>query len=147
MKANELRIGNYILDDLGQRARVEIISEKCGVQLSTSKHYLDSLDDSHDYENCNGIPLTPERLEMYGFIQAENNFNGLMEEYVLSMPVKGSNKNEIYYYFPHTKQNTTPFGRYAVNGYHGSNNFVYEHELQNIYFSLTGEELKEKIPA
>ena|SRR6185312_6761148 len=145
MKATELRIGNIInTKQFGIQTITGII---CGSQVSVI-HFSKTDHKLHcALFLCDPVPLTPERLETYGFIQVENYFNGLMEEYVLSMPVKGSNKNEIYYYFPHTKQNTTPFGRYAVNGYHGSNNFVYEHELQNIYFSLTGEELKEKIPA
>ena len=63
IQPNELTIGNLIYDNFGSVAKVEIISNECGVQLSTTQHYVDSLSDSHDYEECNGIPLTSGILE------------------------------------------------------------------------------------
>lgn len=60
------------------------------------------------------------------------------KEFILVLPVIGKNKNEIRAYI---KNNKECFGRATVNDLPVSNNLYYLHQLQNLYFALTGEEL------
>ena len=57
---------------------------------------------------------------------------------MLVLPVIGSHHNEIRAYI---KNNKECFGRAVVDTIPVSNNFYYLHQLQNLYFSLTGKEL------
>jgi hypothetical protein len=59
-------------------------------------------------------------------------------QFILVVPVIGSNKNEIHAFI---KNNKECFGRATVNGLPASNNFYHLHQLQNLYFSMTGLEL------
>lgn len=85
------------------------------------------------------VILKAELLEKWGF--RENKDYPLApgaREFILTLPVIGSNKNEVFAY---VKSNGECFGRASVNGLPASNNFYHLHQLQNLYFALTGEEL------
>src|SRR6476469_71856 len=89
------------------------------------------------------IVLKAELLEKCGFI--ENKDYPLLpdaREFRLVLPVIGNHKNEILAYI---KNNKECFGRAVVNGFTASNNFYHLHQLENLYYSLTGEELRVKI--
>ena len=140
---NELRRGNYILY-LGELYVVTGLKEE-GAERRIRVYFstLDGkLENAKTLNWIQAIPLTPEILLEFGFVKSESDFHGVMDMYVLTIPVTGANENEISFYFP--KNETTPFGRYSVNGYHGSNNFECVHQMQNAYQSLTFEELKLK---
>lgn len=88
------------------------------------------------------VVLKPELLVKCGFV--ENRDYPLApqsREFILVLPVIGSNKNEIYGY---VKSNGECFVRATVNGAIVSNNFFHMHQLQNLYFSLTSQELEVK---
>lgn len=88
------------------------------------------------------VVLKPELLEKCGFL--ENKDYPLLpqaREFILLMAIPGNNKNEIYAYI---KSNGECFGRAGANGQPASNNFYHLHQLQNIYFAITGEELNIK---
>ena len=97
-------------------------------------------------ENAKDIfPLTlkSEILEKTGFI--ENKDYPLLphaREFILALPVIGNNKNEIRAYI---KNNKECFARATVNNLPVSNNFYHLHQLQNVYFALTNEELNVKM--
>ena len=110
MKANELRIGNWIKEPIesggkiGQVKRIE--TDKDGYS-----HYLD---------HCSPIPLTEEWLLKFGFIKH-------ITTDVHPTFAKGNinvNDNIVY-----------------VSGYGFINHIKHVHQLQNLYFALTGEEL------
>ena len=63
-------------------------------------------------------------------------------EFILVLPVIGNHKNEIRAYI---KNNKECFGRAVVNGLPVSNNFYHLHQLQNLFFALTNEEINVKI--
>lgn len=89
------------------------------------------------------VLLKPELLEAAGF--KENKEYALYpqaREFILTLPVIGSNKNELVAYL---KSNKESFGRAMVNNLAASNNFYHLHQLQNLYFSLLGEELNIKL--
>lgn len=103
MKANELRIGNWV-NDQGLNLQVGMIN-------------------SEIVKSMEPIPLTEEWLIKFGFKRDE--LNG--------------------YYYPTWRKFIPIYKRghyYNFNGISLScNDFEYVHQLQNLYFTLTGEEL------
>ena len=86
------------------------------------------------------VILKADVLEKCGF--AENKDYPLLpaaREFILVMAVNGSNKNQINAF---VKNNGECFARATVDGAPASNNIYHLHQLQNLYFSITGDELK-----
>ncbi len=89
------------------------------------------------------VVLKPELAEKCGFV--ENKKYPLLpqaREFGLALPVPGANKNEVFIYM---KNNGECFGRTTSNAVATSVNFYNLHQLQNIYFALTGKELEVKL--
>jgi hypothetical protein len=79
-------------------------------------------------------------LEKCGF--EENKKYALLpesREFILVVPVMGSGEIGMRAY---VKSNKECFGRVMINGVPVSNNFHHLHQLQNVYFALTGAELE-----
>lgn len=111
MDAKELRIDNLVLDSTGNTHRVE------GVYPN------------RDYSKWSGIPLTEEWLVKLN-VNEEKEQNVFRINYVNYH--KGTNTfNYCISYF------------FDENGYVDNcfNEVKYVHQLQNLYFALTGEEL------
>ena len=126
---NELRLGNYIL----QKVNTRIIPVKC-----THQHF--ELLNNGNAKDIFPVTLKAEILEKCGF--AENKKYALLpgaREFILVLPVIGNANNEIRAYI---KNNKECFARVVLNNLPVSNNFYNLHQLQNVYFSLTNEELK-----
>ena len=126
---NELRLGNFIL----QKVNTRIIPVKC-----TYQHF--ELIKNGNAKDIFPLVLKVEILEKCGFV--ENKDYPLLpdaREFVLALPVIGNNKNEIRAYI---KNNKECFSRATLNNLPVSNNFYQLHQLQNVYFALTSEELK-----
>jgi hypothetical protein len=129
IEASELRIGNYILHKSG----VRILPVKC-----TFQHF--ELLAKGLSKDMSPIALKPEIVIKCGFI--ENKKYHLLpdaREFILTLPVMGINKNEIYAYINSNKES---YARATVNSLTISNNFHYVHQLQNLYFTLLGNELE-----
>ena len=123
----ELRIGNYIMQKLNTR----IMTVVCGFQ-----HFELLQKAGKDFFP---ILLKAELLEKAGFI--ENKDYPLLpqaREFKLALPVIGNSKNEILAYI---KNNKECFARAVVNNLPVSNNIYHLHQLQNLYYTLVGEEL------
>lgn len=112
IQATSLRIGNWIDID-GKRQRVLVISNEL---ISGDKAALCEPDEVHP------IPLTPEILEKAGFGHSDVGGNF----YTLNSVVIGMLKDGDFYY---SYEDQTRWIKYV-------------HELQNLYFALTGTELK-----
>jgi hypothetical protein len=128
---NELRPGNQIMQKINNRI----------VTVTCNHEHFELL--SKGGKDVFPIILKAELLEKCGFV--ENKDYPLLpdaREFKLVIPVIGNHKNEILAYI---KNNKECFGRAVVNGLTASNNFYHLHQLQNLYFALTGEELKVKI--
>src|SRR6185312_9286781 len=109
IKANELRIGNYI-----QGGIINSIGYKIGVQGNSSKEVF------YIHESTlQPIPLTPEILERCGF-------------------EKHGEKDEIRYYLNDFYFEDISLKRDECF----IANVEYLHQLQNLYFALTGQELE-----
>ena len=89
------------------------------------------------------VLLKAEWYEKSGF--AENKDYPLLptaREFKLSMPVKGSHKNEIHGY---VKSNGECFAKAMIDDKPASNPVYHLHQLQNLYYILTGEELEVRL--
>jgi hypothetical protein len=117
MKSKELRIGNIVFDD-----------------ISNDYVYVDAIIikimdcDCDDKDAYQPIPLTEEWLVKFGF--ALENRKG---EFVYSLK-----KNDIEIYVQYLSQNLTTINGFTLR-YQSTLFFV--HQLQNLYFALTSQEL------
>ena len=114
----ELRIGNYLMSKGGESpAKVVAIADKY-VSFNT---FLGQM--NVPYEDVEAIPLTGEMLEKCGFENVANLFE--LNKMAIYMP-GGNYKN----------------GRLYYNSWFIIEPPLYLHQLQNIYYALTGEELE-----
>ena len=149
MKARELRIGNLVTDEFYDHFKtvhkVESINEK-GINLEVTddgdwpevaSHWIEP---ECSFDKLRGIPLTEEWLLKFGFflkeeIDDEHFFNGALfqdrnsDEFVI-------HHGEEYHYIRDI----------SASSFDGSTEYrttkiQYIHQLQNLYFALTGEEL------
>ena len=117
MKATELRIGNLIFQS-GQITTIENISRSINDwERVNNKRLFD----------CTPIPLTEEWLLKFGFEKTKENFCTYdLGKISIYMP-------SIYY-----EEGRTYFNSWVII----EKSPKYVHQLQNLYFALTGEELK-----
>ena len=141
IQANEIRIGNLI-NYSGSFTPTDFDEIEVSVINDIDKILRDNKDTIYAYDELYGILLTPEILERCGFIK--------MDE-----------RGIIHYKLPISKDNIAPNGdnvyelsgiriagslepiqiSYTVNNYWAGIKIQFLHKLQNLYFSLTGEEL------
>ncbi len=126
MKATELRIGNYT-NEKGKQKQV----------YSVSNH------NAKDYSKVKPIPLTERWLKDFGF-----KFNDDLNNDLPSKEAYFLNDFIIWFSHLHTlkiKQNSTNsywHEQYEYYNGHGLKvEIKYIHQLQNLYFALTGKEL------
>ena len=126
MEAKELRIGNYYIDIDDK------LTELSGYELyeMTIKENTESLGETE----FRPIPLTEEWLVKFGFYYGDSVDYGYLwlkckmgEFYVRPSYLGG-----FYWGFDYN------------NEINGQNNIKHVHQLQNLYFALTNEELKLK---
>jgi hypothetical protein len=118
MEAQELRIGNLVMDN----AKVKIVTSGMISNWDIIKR---------DYGGYNPIPLTEEWLLKFGF-ESDGKY-----DYII-------NKDNFFIicYFDNVWDDVNNgHGSFVFKGGY-SVSFQYVHRLQNLYFALTGEELK-----
>lgn len=144
IKANELRIGNYIGTDFDDKAYQLILIGEGTTMLFYIKGDGGYIKD----ENAEPIPLTPEWLLKLGFeIDRKYCMSPDDYSYLIRVPNKKSRASyfRVYYEKDKTKReihfgrNKGEFQVYASDMFVVSVESV--HQLQNLYFALTGEEL------
>jgi hypothetical protein len=129
IREKELRIGNLIADIHGKTICVNSIYEG-GINLSGNGY--GGIDREHYLPECSGIPLTPEILEACGFedYSSDQNGNCLRLRF---------DSRELAWYVQ------DGFLRYQTQSTGWTTQFdhiKYLHQLQNLFFALTGSELK-----
>lgn len=125
--ANELRLGNYILHKGG----VRILPVKC-----TFAHF--DLLAKGQTKDMFPIPLKTDIMQKCGFLENNKYYQSPeVREFVLTLPVKGTNTNEIRAYI----NKTETYARATVNELIITNNIHHLHQLQNLYYALTAAEL------
>lgn len=135
MKENELRIGNWI--NVGGELNQFTIADFCDIFDNGNKWFKDLF---------KPIPLTEEWLLKFGFEEIEtlhthwkSDKGFFLNGYVIFMEknlgaIIGEKSND--YFYNHSYQ--------YRNGIGIIKEIKYLHELQNLYFALTGEELEIK---
>ena len=111
MKSNELRVGNWVYSNHDDET------------FKVRGFDIGALDDGMDCESMQPIPLTPQILGKSGF-KLDAEFDAFESE-----------KFDIWFYHIENK------GFTYSNMVDGGKLIEYAHELQNLYFALTGEEL------
>jgi len=122
MKASELRIGNYVWEDYGGDYVVTSIHNKFFGTIGLTKPSFKT-EGVYLVDEIKPILLTEEWLLKFGF------------EPKGTEPIMFTNGR--YNYFPSSKY----FGNTRNNGGLIHSNVRHVHQLQNLYFALTGEEL------
>jgi len=133
IQANELRIGNLILDNISNKI------EK--VDYLTIKIVINEED---IYEP---IPLTEEWLLKFGFVKYQW-MNGYFINTFFGDLMIQLHKTEIHLFFTkvsYDSQGMKFYGRKFINNKTSFTHCKYIHQLQNLYFFLCGEELTIKL--
>ena len=154
MKASELRLGNYVY--VGYSSSIEcllgVISENAnltfneGIYHGLLFNYPAPIGNRViEIDNCEGIPITEEWLLKLGFVKSGDEHHISID--LIKDPV-GYESNQIDIQIDlgismiTVEQTTVDSGD---EGYFRGEIFpkfpVHIHQLQNLYFSLTGEEL------
>lgn len=121
MKAIELRIGNYVWEGYGGYYQVLAIMPN---SVDLVKPFM-SMSGRYDIETIKPIKITKEWLFDLGFEKTE---------------LSGSIDCYLNHSIGLNTYSKTPVDYYWLKDYHNIN-IKYVHQLQNIYFSLTGKEL------
>jgi hypothetical protein len=136
MKASELRIGNFVnVPNIKQSPfRVDYFDDQKVYQKSFTYTLPSFASDipfhplTWDLEDVSGIPLTPEILEMAGFEKT----------YESSFSIRYDHNLTQFIGYDISKADSMETGL----RYYGNRIKVqYLHQLQNLYFALTGQEL------
>lgn len=140
IKATDLRVGNFIYDHKNKKKEVAYVGETIGLFNKiggTQKYQYDPIF-SGDINDLKPIPLTPKILKQYGF------------EY----GVTGTGEDKVQFWDKKTPEHKHSFGSFyfsVVKWYEGEFTFSHQsirsdckylHQLQNLWFSLTGQELQ-----
>lgn len=128
IQPQELRIGNHVFDIDGDIMQIGDILD-FGVKFKNTS--LGSI-----YEKINPIPLTEEILLKFGFNKEyQKGYIGIdvcNSDFVLTEPLKMGEWQTKYTF------------QFKTGSVHKFKEIEYVHQLQNLYFALTGEELQLK---
>ena len=140
MKASELRLGNYVLiSNHDTLVKVPSTPEKVSGIISESElefewRYPGKTNFRVSLTHCSGISLSDEWLEKFGFSimwDPKCNYRAVLGNFELCC----GDARECYSFI-------------TLRNYHGDNEIkvelLYVHQLQNLYFFLTGNELEIK---
>lgn len=122
IKANELRINNYVLLNTSSLCGPDFIP----AQIHEIKNISTNCGTEYELFNYDPIPLTPEILEKCGFDGNELNIKSTGHQACLSM---NDDKSVSLW----------------VEGHYEFGKCKYLHQLQNLFVALTGEELNVKL--
>lgn len=122
IKVNELRVGNYVSD-----IHAGVLFYSSVVKLDYSKCYYGGFNSS--YSDLIPIPLTEEWLLKFGFIEI-NEFS-IAKTYCLV--IDGIIKYKIH--------KGIDLDYFVMPNEYNPIKFKYVHQLQNLHFALTGQEL------
>jgi hypothetical protein len=130
MKANELRIGNYVSYFGNSTVKIETIRKDVADYYLIGGIYRNGYTTFYNQiDVISPIPLTKEWLSEFGFVGIDNP-NGTPS---ILYKIKGHPLIEIIFtVFPVTRYNLRCESEKEIQ---------YVHQLQNLYFALTGEEL------
>jgi hypothetical protein len=127
MKLKDLRIGN-ILSSVSQEKETVIVK---GIDAVNELVIMDTFSNWNSLDNYEPILITPKWLERLGFEYFANG-SGRMYREALSVEVD----------FLFTKEMILAITLHYSEYHSFLRNIIYVHELQNIFYFVTGEELE-----
>jgi|ERR1044072_80897 hypothetical protein len=134
IKANELRMGNVIEDINGKRFVVDANIISIVAELESKP----ALNDGEGIRFLRGMPLTPEILEKAGFEFID------MADMGAWIGIKISDDIALNWIQSFTNNAGINKSYYSIWIGEYNTKIQYLHQLQNLYFALTGEELTVK---
>ncbi len=143
MLARELRIGNYVIDDIFLYTISGIDLHSVWGQIesvnNTARARIEDFYEDGNYhlniENIEPIPLTEEWLIKFGFEKIKDEVSPYKDgEYTIT-----SKRFTVFRKYPITHNSV--FGWYIKKINFSEINIKYVHQLQNLYFALSGKEL------
>ena len=125
MKTTELRLGNLVKNQKGVAESIQ--------GIYTIPDHIEVLTETHVglADDFTPIPLTEEWLERFGFERDEEYDEGGLVDYRLTLM-----KNSLEFVSFWNSEEIT-----GVNQPQTGVDVEYVHQLQNLYFALTGQEL------
>lgn len=139
IKANELRVGNLLLNHEAEPDALAIVES---FWLMEDQWFIEWIDTKTNesigawsMEAFSRIPLTPEWLERCGFVDGRINYS--YHTRLLIRPYETASQGVFPGKWRVTLIDTVP---YSIG-----KQLEYVHQLQNLYFALTGEELNVKL--
>ena len=131
LKANELRIGNFIkFHNHLETEKVITVNARFFSSLAGGRSLEEMKSDEELSNYYSGIPLTLEILEKCGW--------GKSDEHEIGTNMLNENNDGLYFDY-HFKRFRMDFGD---NSDIRMPHIQYLHQLQNLYYSLTGDELE-----
>lgn len=130
LKPEELRIGNIVLSKEGDYIRILAMFDK---SVRNEIYTISNEKFKYEEDDTDGIPLTPEILEKCGFIDRSGTIANRM-----SFGLTLFDSQEFCWYIQ------DGFMRYQSKGMGFTTSLThikFLHQLQNLYFALTGNEL------
>ncbi len=128
MKANELRIGNYVRYFEENDSRID------GIEFNYC-HLTDA--SSIYYEDIKPIPLTEDWLLKFGF--KESTYGTFQIDGLFRTEIGNDNYDPVHEVHEGFKSHLVDIESNNI-----SKEIKHVHQLQNLYFALTGEELEIK---
>ena len=135
MNPEEIRLGNYILDRSGKVIRIDFIENlrsefdcKFGQLMFVEGQEVHPL--TEYISQAKPIKITDEWLQKFGFFKSENPNGTSSWIWVF--------EGQVWMY--ETWKDHDFFIRSMLN-LNNQKNIIYVHQLQNLYYSLTGKEL------
>lgn len=137
IQANELRIGNWVHYNNGHYCEITAI----GSRTILGQQFF-NIDKGNDHpiidEHINPIPITPEILENAGFKINEDAGNWKHSEMKIWKDKRKMIGEEDGKFYLYNQCEDDYYSWYYPE-------IKYVHQLQNLYFALTGEELEFKL--
>tara|TARA_R110002051_G_scaffold162219_1_gene233730 strand:+ start:37 stop:450 length:414 start_codon:yes stop_codon:yes gene_type:complete len=137
MDARELRVGNLVNEEVLGDCLVETIFKTGQIEISVNNLTKEGVVNKRCFifniDNFQPIPLTEERLVKFGFVY-HSDYNALQK---MGFSIENRATDKLS-----TNINKDEFGVWYINSYLREVKHV--HQLQNLYFALTGEELTTK---
>ena len=130
IQANELRIGNWVTynqESVDKGTEIIPIKVPC-INVEAAVSLDDGFTNSYFFNEINPIPLTPEILVKCGFKKLNNAW----------VPIDYSATDYLKWSFTIWDNKD---GTYRYNSAEFIPELKYLHQLQNLYYALTGEEL------
>jgi hypothetical protein len=144
MIANEVRIGNWVLVPMDGPVPIPVYAKRIrGISLFGEYDFTEpSYPENHivGSKHCTGILITSKLLESIGFSKRSKKLK--TEYFIDCTPSRNKEGFEYELVFSESESDFAMIWRPKSEGLSHYFPCIYLHQLQNLYFALTGKELE-----